>query len=93
MGEHIIVDTRLGNMGDNNAVAVTAVAGAGECGGGHCCHQVTRGMMLGLGGHGWMLSSLSLGDTGTGDMGRCIVLVMAVHHCWMMQGGGWACWH
>ena len=92
-GEHVVVDTRLGKVGDNNTVAITTVAGAGGCGG-HCRHcQATRGMMLGLEGHGGMPSLLLLGDAGAGDMGRCIVLVMAIHHCWMTQGGGWACWH
>ena len=41
-----------------------------------------------MGGRGGM-SSPSSGNAGAGDMsGHVILVVMAVHHCWMMLGAG-----
>ena len=41
-----------------------------------------------------MLLLLLLGDAGAGDLGGCIILVViAICHCWMMLGAGWAFWH
>ena len=94
MGGHIVVDMGLGDVGDDNIVAVITATGAGGHGGGRCHCQATWGTMLGFGGCGGMLLLLLLGDAGAGDLGGCIILVViAVCHCWMMLGAGWACWH
>ena len=94
MGGHVIVDTGLGDVGDNNIVAIIAATGAGGHGGGRCRRQATWGMMLGFGGRGGMSSLPSLGNAGAGDLGGCIILVViAVCHYWMTLGAGWACWH
>ena len=95
MGGHVIIDMGLGDVGDDDIVAIITATGAGGHGGGCCCHhQVTWGMMLGFGGHGGVLSLPLLGNAGAGDLGGCIILmVIAVCHRWMMLGAGWACWH
>ena len=52
------------------------------------------GQCRGSGGCGGMLLLLLLGDAGAGDLGGCIILVViAICHCWMMLGAGWAFWH
>ena len=94
MGGHVIVDTGLGDVGDDDIVAIITATGAGGHGGGCRCRQATWGTMLGFGGHGGMSSLLLLGDAGAGDLGGCIILVViAICRCWMTLGAGWACWH
>ena len=83
MGEHVIIDMGLGDVGDDVIVAVIAATGAGGHGGGHChCRQATWGTMWGFRGCGGMLLLLLLGDSGAGDLGGCIILVViAICRC------------
>ena len=60
VGGQVVVDMGLGDVRDDNSVAIIAVAGAGGHGGGHC-RQVTQGWRtwgddVGVGGM-WMSSS------------------------------------